>query len=219
MVVLAIITIITGVILTSQGSFNKSLILSNTAYDVALTLRFTETYGLGSRVFGTAVNTGYGLHFDATTPTKFTLFADAYPSVGTGSTCHPAPSYDPAGPSAVAGNCTYDSSGGERVQDYTLGNGIQVDNICAQSSSGWVCSKPTSVCATQAVSGGLNWLDIVFSRPNPTPYMSKDPGYAAASSPSHVTAACLALTSKQGGCKYISVGSSGQISTNATSCP
>jgi hypothetical protein len=105
------------------------------------------------------------------------------------------------------------------MQDYTLGNGIQIDNFCAQSSGAWACSNPSSICATPASSGGLNSLDIVFSRPNPTPYMSKETGYADSNSPSHVTATCIALTSKQGGCKYITVGSSGQISTNAAACP
>ena len=38
MVVLAIIVVITTVVLTSQSSFNKSLILANTSYDIALSL-------------------------------------------------------------------------------------------------------------------------------------------------------------------------------------
>ena len=38
-IVIAIIGIITLVVIVSQGSFNKSLILSNAAYDLALALR------------------------------------------------------------------------------------------------------------------------------------------------------------------------------------
>ena len=56
MVVLAIIVTITGVTLTSQTSFNKTLVLANTAYDIALTLRSSQTYGLGSRAFGGITN-------------------------------------------------------------------------------------------------------------------------------------------------------------------
>lgn len=204
MVVLTIITIISAIILTSQGSFNKTLILANTAYDMALTLRFTETYGLGSRAYGTTGNTGYGLHFVSGTPKTFTLFADTYPAIGPGSACHPAPAYDPYGPSALSGDCAY--SNGEKVQDYTIGNSISISYFCAQSNTQWFCTN----------TGGLSSLDIVFSRPNPTPFMSKDGMYSATFP---VTAACIALTSTQGGWKYVTVGSSGQISTNATTCP
>lgn len=210
LVVLAIIVIISGIVLTSQSSFNKSLLLANTAYDVALTLRYAETYGLGSRVVGAAANAGYGLHFTSGTLNSFTLFVDTYPSVGLGSACHPPPSYDPSGPSALAGNCVYDSAQGEKVQNYILGNGITISNVCAQSSAnpgnGWLCSS----------GGGLTSLDIVFARPNPTPFMSENASYSAAFP---VTAACIALTSPQGGFKYVSISAAGQISANAISCP
>ena len=44
-VVLAIITVISGVVLSDQTSFNKTLVLANTAYDIALTVRSVETFG------------------------------------------------------------------------------------------------------------------------------------------------------------------------------
>jgi hypothetical protein len=56
----------------------------------------------------------------------------------------------------------------------------------------------------------------VFSRPNPTPFMSTDGVY---STTAKVTAACIGLTSGQGTWKYAYIGSSGQISANAASCP
>ena len=52
MVVLAIVTSITAIVFTSQNSFNKTLILANTAYDIALTFRSAATYGLGGRTIG-----------------------------------------------------------------------------------------------------------------------------------------------------------------------
>ncbi len=207
LVVLAIITIITAVVLTSQSAFNKTLLLTNTAYDVALTFRFAETYGLGSRAFGGTLDTGYGLHFaSGGASNSFILFADNYPSVGSGSVCHPAPSYDPAGPSAEPGNCAYDASQNEKVQSYALGNGITISNFCAQSNNVWTCSS----------NGALTSLDVVFARPNPTPYMSANGVYSGTFP---VTAACITLTTPQGSFKYISVGASGQVSTAGTSCP
>ncbi len=206
LVVFAIIMVITAIVFTSQGSFNKTLILTNTAYDVALTFRFAETYGIGSRAFGTLANTGYGLHFQSSTPSSFTLFVDTYPPVGIGSACHPSPTYDPTGPSAQSGDCVYEASQGEKVQDYALGNRITIGNFCARSNNIWSCSS----------NGGISSLDVVFSRPNPTPFMSENGSYSALFP---VTAACIALTSPQGGWKYVSIALSGQISINATSCP
>ena len=39
LIVLAIIATVTTIALSSQSNFNKTLILANTAYDIALTLR------------------------------------------------------------------------------------------------------------------------------------------------------------------------------------
>jgi len=214
LVVLAIISILSGIVLSSQTSFNKTLLLANTAYDVALTLRFAETYGLGSRLIGTTANAGYGLHFASATNNSFSLFADTWPLVGLGSNCHKAPSYDPTGPSALPGNCVYDSDHeASSAHIYTLGNGITISNLCAHSNAnpgnGWLCSS----------GGGLTSLDIVFSRPNPTPFMSQNGGYPDPLTSPEVTAACIALTSPQGGFNYVSVSAAGEISANATSCP
>jgi hypothetical protein len=193
-------------------SYSRALILSNTAYDVALTIRFAETYGLGSRAHSTGGNTGYGLHFQSGVADRFTLFADTYPAVGTADhspaddVCHEAPTYDPEGPSALAGNCVYEEAEGERVQDYILGNGITIYEFCALAGS-WSCSETHG--------GGLASLDLVFARPNPTPFMSKDGAFYAGAP---VEAACITLTSPQGEFKHISIGSSGQISANAAPC-
>ena len=210
LVVFTIIVVITAVVLASQGNFNKTLVIANTAYDVALALRSAETFGLGSRAFGTTVNAGYGLHFESGTPGSFTLFIDTYPPPSPSSVCHPTS--DASAPSAQSGNCAYDTSPtNERVQTYTLGNGITVGNFCAKSSNSWSCVYPRG-----AYSGGLSSLDIVFARPNPTPFMSKDGVYSTFFP---LTAACLVITSPQGGEKYISVVASGQISANAATCP
>src|SRR5678810_853508 len=107
LVVLAIITIITAVVISSQSAFNKTLVLQNTAYDVALTLRFAETYALGSRARELTVNTGYGLHFTTGTPDSFAFFADVFPSPDANN-CHGLPSGGVGAPNAIAGNCIYD---------------------------------------------------------------------------------------------------------------
>jgi hypothetical protein len=211
MVVLTIIVTISMAVLTSQSAFNKTLILANTAYDVALTLRLTETYGLGNSAFGTNVNTGYGLHFAggaAPNNSSFILFADIFPSVESGSLslCHTPPAYDPKGPSAQPGNCVYDGAA-ELKQTYKLNNGITINKFCALTGgSVWYCT-------TTAGANKLLSLDIVFSRPNPTAFIRTTPSFDA------ITKACITLTSKQGNFKHISITQSGQISANAVGCP
>jgi len=187
MVVFAIIITITGVVFTSQSTFNKTLILTNTAYDVALTLRSAETYGLGSRVISGASNAGYGIHFDKGTNT-FILFEDS-----SGSSCHTSQSGYSSGPDAQPGNCIRDSSS-EDVKTYTLGNNITVSDLYAGITP-------------------VTSLDIVFARPNP------DPSVRANGSTAPIyNSACIALTSPQGGMRFVRVISSGQITTNATPC-
>jgi prepilin-type N-terminal cleavage/methylation domain-containing protein len=209
LVVLAIIAVITTVALTGQGSFNKTLILSNTAYDIALTIRSAETYGLSSRASGTVANSGYGINFTTASPDTLTLFADAYPIPGVTAVCHANP--DPTAPDARPGDCAFQAAQGERVTNYKLGNGITVTDFCAQTGSAWACTY-----AHGGSSGGLTTLDIVFVRPDPTPFISVNGAY---SSLSPVTKACITVSSRQGGARYVSVASSGQISASATSCP
>ncbi|MDE1919732.1 MAG: hypothetical protein KGH56_03510 [Patescibacteria group bacterium] len=197
MVVLAIIVAITTITLSSQSSFNKTIILSNTAYDVALTLRSAETYGLSSRAAGTMTGVGYGLHFDKTTPGSFTFFADTSPAPSA-SNCHGLPVGGATAPDAKPGNCTYDT--GEKIMDYNLGNGIIVSDFCAYALGSWSCAH--------AQGGGLSTLDIVFARPNPDPFINVNG-----------TNACVALASPQGGQRFVSVNAAGEISADAPSCP
>ncbi len=203
LVVLAIIVTLMTIVFTSQSSFNKTLVLANTAYDIALTLRSAESFGLSSRASGSTANVGYGVHFQAETTGSFIFFADTDPPVGGGGLCHPIIG-DPTGPGATPGDCVYTSSSDYKVNDYTLGNGIYVKDFCAYSGS-WSCA-----------STGLISLDIVFAQPNPTPSISTNGSYSAA-----LTKACLVLASPSapgGPYRYVSVESSGQITANASSC-
>ena len=192
LVVLAIITTLVAIVFTSQSSFNKTLILANTAYDIALTIRSVQTYGIGSRAINGVVGVGYGLHFQSGMLGAFTVFADTSPAAS----CET--------PDCKPGDKVYENGSDAFVQTYTLGNGMTISNFCAFSGS-WSCA-----------SGGLSSLDIVFARPNPDSFMSTN-GSHSTSFP--ITASCITVSSPQGGVKYISVASSGQITPNASSCP
>ena len=200
LIAFSIMVVIMSIVLTSQSSFNKTLILANTAYDVALSLHSAENFGLGGRVTRAGViNAGYGIHFQGTPSSAYTLFADS--NLPNASNCHGLPpSGDVAAPDAQFGNCVYDA--GEKVSDYTLNNGITINGLCVHTNNALACTDVSS-------------LDIVFARPNAEAFMSTNGSYSAVPT---VTSACITLTSPQGGSQFVSVTLAGQISASATSC-
>ena len=209
----AIILIVTAVTITSQASFNKTIILANTAYDIALTMHSAENFGLGSRAASGVVNAGYGVHFDMAVPNSLILFADTYPPVvgSSGPFCHTTVGV-PGGPGAIPGDCVYEPSsntGGsdQIINDYTLQNGITLNNLCVYPdlSSSWSCSNTNN----------FSTLDVVFARPNGDATISIGGTFV---SPSPYTKACISVTSPQGGLRYVSVDTLGEISVSASPC-
>ena len=193
---MGIIGVLSTVIVIGQSTFNKTVILSNTAYDVALAIRSAETFGLGSRTTkGLLLNSGYGMHFVPLTST-FLMFADNDP-VAEG--CHKVPTTKELAPNATPGDCKYDPAKDALVQTYTLGNSTSVSDVCVFSASASMCS-PT-----------VRSLDIVFSRPNTTTYLSiNGDDYSAA-----YTKAYVKLSSR-GGESYVCINNTGIISVVPT---
>lgn len=191
-VVLAVISTVTTIALSSQSTFNKTLVLANTAYDVALTLHTAENFGISSRALPGISNVRYGVHFQKGAPGSFILFADTSPRVNLSCTR----------PDCRPGDYLY-SSNDTLVQTYTLGNDIVVSDFCAFSD------RPRCVST-----GDLYSLDIVFGRPNPDAFIRTN-----GSSYTSYTSACLAVSSNKGGSRFISVAASGQIIANTPSCP
>lgn len=160
LVSLGIIVIITAIVLLGQSNFNRSLVLVDTAYTIAFTVRQAQTLGLSSRKFGTIQNAGYGVHFASGAPTTYELFADTIPAApgsSQGGIClgHSAQE----GADTKPGNCVYDAVS-ERVNAYNLNKGFSIKKVCGKDGSG------TSRCS--GVEGGnyLDSLDITFLRPN-----------------------------------------------------
>jgi prepilin-type N-terminal cleavage/methylation domain-containing protein len=164
--VLAIIVVITGIAFTGQSLFNRTLTLANTAYDVALSIRQAENYGIASRSFGSIKNAGYGIHFDSTVSNAYYFYADVYPLPGDASNCHCANATCAALPDAKPGNCLYDASYGllgaqsELVSQYNFGAGISIADFCGTDTS-----SGARHCAVSAPSD-LKSIDVVFVRPN-----------------------------------------------------
>ena len=151
-VVTAIIGVVMSIVLTGQSTFNNTLILQNAAYDIALTLRNAQTFGLGSRVQGSSMNmnVGYGVHFDTSNKGSFILFADT-----AGSGCHAIPPDGADSPDAQPGDCVY-TAGDYKVTEYNIGNGITVKALCVDGD----CTQSS--------------LDVVFARPNTETFIAGD---------------------------------------------
>jgi prepilin-type N-terminal cleavage/methylation domain-containing protein len=218
LVVLAIIVFITSVALLGQSQFNNSLILTDTAYNVAFSVREAQSLGLSSRT-ATAQGAGYGLYFSSANPPGtggYYLFGDITNSTAGISTC---PVGAPGTPEGKPGNCVYDYNDvtppiDSIVRNYQFSRGFTVDHFCGQEQDAgltWRCSDATN-------SGYLNRLNIVFQRPNTDTIIT---GVRTASpytlTPLHN--AELFIKSPSGAFRSVCVTSVGQIFVATSSCP
>ncbi len=198
LVVLSIIVILTVVAVTGQGTFNRSLLLTDTAYTVAFSIREAQTLGLSSRIFNSVTNSGYGIRFDRSTPTAYVEFADIYPaSPGDtqGGWC-PGHTNPASSPDAHPGNCLYDASQSELVRTYALNRGFNISSFCGLSTNGSL-----TVCSGSQI----DTLDIVFMRPSTSAVLlgksSSGSVYPLSNatlhlkSPDSVTERCIYITS------------------------
>lgn len=111
LVVTAILILITGLMLANHSKFGGRILLENLAYDMALTVRQAQVYGISVRQFGSGnFSSGYGMHFAVSSPTSYVLFADAVQVDGM-------------------------LSNGETVQTYNIDRGYRIEKLCAPSGT------------------------------------------------------------------------------------
>jgi len=164
---IAIFSILFGIIMSHHARFGGAVLLNNLAYDIALSLRQAQVYGLSVKEFETGsgqFHTGYGIHFARTSPTTYILFADR----------------DPAGPGLP--NNRYDAVpacgvvGSECIESFTLGRGNRIADACGILPGG------AEECFSDAgLSPRVNFLDIIFVRPDPDALLVSNRGSAYAS--------------------------------------
>ena len=138
-VVASIFVLITTIILVKHSGFNSSTVLGSLAYDIALSIRQAQVFGLAVREFregGSATfDTGYGVHFDSSTPKSYILFADT--------------------------DREFDYDGdSEKDEVFTIDRGNFISDFCATNSSN------VEKCSSSGT-GNLTHLDIIFDRPDP----------------------------------------------------
>ncbi len=85
MVSLSIFAIITGIVLIRNNDFNSGILFSNLVYEIALSIREMQTYGISVKASDTGTfGNGYGVYFNKISDTgtntySFTQFIDIKP--------------------------------------------------------------------------------------------------------------------------------------------
>ena len=146
LVVMAVVTIITMVLLVRQGRFDSSTLLRSLAYSTALSVRQAQLYGTsvsGTKNAGGAIvfASAYGVFFDSTNISKYILFAD------------------------LDGDGQY--SAGEAVKTFTFGTGYSLGEVCAiGTNSGGAAIKRCTGSDDTAGGGTITGVTVLFKRPN-----------------------------------------------------
>ena len=149
MVVLVIFVALTGIMISSQSKFDGTILLNNLAYDIALSIRETQTYGINVKEFATSTGpsifAGYGVRFDPDPmigdPTHYILFSDVNNN------------------HFFDGDTLCPKNDSECVKKYALTRGSYIKSICVGSDEG-NCSIPSGINSDKS-------LQITFKRPNP----------------------------------------------------
>lgn len=186
MVVTGILVVITSLILANNTRFGGAVLLENLAYDIALSVRKAQVYGIAVRRFGLDdFSAGYGVNFTLASPTVYVLFADINPP--------------------QSGNGIYEPDDeSELVESISIQGGYKIVNLCATAPNS------PETC-------GLSSLDILFKRPEPDAFISKD-GISGIANPSALQEkARIILESPRGNKTSIIVELSGQIAVEKIS--
>lgn len=189
LVVIGIIVVISGIIFANNVRFGGVVQLQNLAYDIALSIRQAQVYGISVQRFqqSTTFAAAYGVHFQASSPNTFVLFGDVNtPLNGI---------YDPGG--AIP----------ELVQSTSIQSGYTIAYLFV-----------TPPGQAESATGTVTSLDITYRRPNPDAYISKNGDVLTFNAQGKLTAgnineqARIVVRSPRGDMKNVIISSNGQIS-------
>ncbi len=199
-----------------HANFNRTIVLTDTAYTIAMAIRQMESYGVSSINFTKSMspisNAAYGVYFKSSMPTTYYEIGDIS-KVTTAETGGPSPTWCPSmnplilnTPEAKPGNCVYDGVS-EQLASFNIGAGYSITDLCGVTSFGSYCTSSTSL------PGSLN---IVFMRPNTQTILT---GYLNGVA-YHLSTACIKLSSPDGATsRMIKVTNLGQVTvTTDTTC-
>ena len=185
--------IITTVILANQSQFNSTIFLSDLAYDVALTIRQAQVFGLTVKEFAgppTSFDIGYGVFFDEGDASGYTFFSDK-----------------DRDHQYIPGNDT-------TIQDFsfTQRNRLNlIDRFCATPpgvGAVEVCAYPI---AGDSRTDEISELNIVFDRPDPDAIIRDENNVIE-----YGSARIVIISARTGAERQILIESTGQISVQNT---
>ena len=186
LVVIGILIAITLVVLFNYRQFGSTILLENIAYDIGLSIRQAQTYGLSVRGVGDGTatfDTAYGVHFVAADTGHWSFFADKNRS-GVYDAC------------AGAGCDTI-------LEGYTLKRGSTIKRFCATRTN-------AEEHCTDSSSSPLTTLDITFNRPNPDAIITSNVVSGITAFP--YQKARITIQTPEGLERHIEIESTGQIS-------
>ena len=149
LITIVIFVMLTGVVLFNQNKFDSTILLKNLAYDIALTIRQAQTYGVNvkeSQISGEF--TSYGVYVNMSENKKIIFFSDLSKSKD-------------GRFSDEDTTCSPNDIDSECLQKYTLKRGNYISKLCVLSTDNTSCSE-------------VNKLTIDFMRPNPDAYIYAD---------------------------------------------
>ncbi len=78
LVVIGIIVVVSGIVLANNTRFGGQVLLQNLAYDIALTVRQAQVYGISVQRFNDTATfaPAYGMYFVDTSPSTYIMFGD-----------------------------------------------------------------------------------------------------------------------------------------------
>lgn len=188
----AIFLIITSIALTRQSKFSSDILISNLAYEFALSIREAQVYGIGSKVAPSSITgeerfkVGYGIHLNLNNPSEYNFFTDI-----------------PGNGASGASNYLYDDGVVEEfMYSVPITRNQKIKNFCGIESNG------TATCAKDNSNIEMH---ISFVRPNPDAYIFLVESGTETSYPQGV----IVLESSTGDkCRIVRVTQTGQIAVD-----
>ncbi len=193
LVSVGIFTMMTALVVAKYGNFNQSVLMTNLAYDVALTIRTAQTYGLSVKNSDTTNSTAqfqhaYGVHFD----TSSTL--DTILSNGNKKNQELVLFVD------LNDDGKFTDSN-QMVSTYAIKRGAYISSVCIVSGCSY--GDPDSY---SFVKPGLGVVDVSFKRPDPDAKICFN---SECNFPKYVE---ISIKGTDGSIRVVSVRSNGQIS-------
>ncbi|MFA6338439.1 MAG: type II secretion system protein [Candidatus Paceibacterota bacterium] len=202
LVVLGIFIVLTSLTIYKYSQFNSNLTVTNLAYEIALTAREAQVYGLGVKNVNPSLSSfqiGYGVSFSKNTTSlvpgqasSFILFAD------------------------VNKNGKYESGTDSLIDTFTLREGVVISDLCASYG---VAPNKTLKCFSD---GSIDTVDTTFIRPEPSANISERLGVGSEQCPTRLVSGgnvlpncsgtVIDISSVKGKHKCIVISSTGQIS-------